>query len=190
MSQYPKDRGYSVKVEKNLVVVEHRACFRPRTILFLSIGFLVYCLLPTVREVLVDAFHSRDLIVAGFALFILLIPFISGLTFFFFASGEVMRCDAKEFHFAKRRTWGRWHRFRFDVRELKEIHLASRGGGRARYYTVLTFQHVGKSYDVLEDMDPNLTDRVLSALIGMGLDAYKDSTKMPSYKMSLRSDLP
>lgn len=121
-----KSRGYIVHTDEDQVSVEHRASFRPRTIMLMSVVYLCYCLLPAVRGVLVDFYRSHDPVVAGFALFMLLIPIMSGFTFFFFASGEVMRCDARELHFAKRRTWGRWHRFRFASQEVREIHLASR----------------------------------------------------------------
>ncbi len=185
-----KSRGYIVHTDEGHVSVEHRASFRPRTIMLMSVVYLCYCLLPAVRSVLADCYRSHDPVAVVFALFILLIPIMSGFTLFFFASGEVMRCDAREIHFAKRRTWGRWHRFRFASQEVREIHLASRGGGRARYYTVLSFQHGKRNYDMLEDMDSQSSARILKALAGMGLDAYEDRTKMPSYKLSLRSDLP
>lgn len=166
-----KSRGYIVHTDKEYVSVEHRASFRPRTIVLLSVTYLGYCLLPAVRTVLVDFYRTHDPVVAGFALLMLFIPFMSGAGLLFFASGEIMHCDQQELHFAKRRTWGRWQRFHFATKEIRQLRRTSRGAGsRSRYYTVLTFQHAGRTYDMLENLDPGQSDEILKACRAMGLD--------------------
>jgi hypothetical protein len=166
-----KLRGYIVHTDKKYVSVEHRASFRPRTIVLLSAAYLGYCLLPAVRRVLLDFYRSHDPVVAGFALLMLSIPFMSGAGLLFFASGEIMRCDQQELHFAKKRSWGRWHRFRFAMKEIRQLRRTSRGAGsRSRYYTVLTFQHAGRTYDMLENLDPGHSDQILRACEAIGLD--------------------
>ena len=167
-----KSRGYNIQIEKERVSVEHRASFQPRTIVWMSVAYLCYCLLPAVRRVLVDFYRSHDPVVAGFALFMMLIPFMSGAGLLFFASGEVMRCDAQELHFAKRRTWGRWHRLRFAAKEIRQLRRTSRGAGsRNRYYTILTFEHGGRTYDMLEDLNLEQSNQILQACSALGLDA-------------------
>ncbi len=138
----------------------------------LSIAYLCYCLLPAVRKPFAAFYRSHDPVFAGFALLMLLIPFMSGAGLLFFASGEVMSCDTQELCFAKRRTWGRWHRFRFPAKEVRQMRRTSRGAGsRSRYYTVLTFQHRGRTYDMLEDLDPESSEQILKACKALGLDA-------------------
>jgi hypothetical protein len=166
-----KTRGYIVRVEADRVTVEHRASFRPLTIVCMAAAYLCYCLLPGVRKILIDFYYSRDPVIGGFALLMLLIPILSGATWLFFASGEVMRCDAHELHVARRRTWSRWRRSRFFSPQVRELHRASRGTGRSRNYTVLTFQYEGRAYDMLEDLSSTDSDRVLKACKSMGLRA-------------------
>ncbi len=167
-----KARGYTVRINTDHVLVEHRASFRQRTIVMLSIAYLCYCLLPAVRKPFAAFYRSHDPVFAGFALLMLLIPFMSGAGLLFFASGEVMSCDTQELCFAKRRTWGRWHRFRFPAKEVRQMRRTSRGAGsRSRYYTVLTFQHRGRTYDMLEDLDPESSEQILKACKALGLDA-------------------
>ena len=166
-----KQRGYTVQVEQGRVSVEHRASFRSRTLVWLLIAYLCYCLLPDVRKVLTDFYKHRDPVVGGFALLLLLIPVLSGATWLFFASGEVMHCDARELHFARRRTWGRWHRFRFPAGQVRGLQRAFRGSSKSRSFTVLTFQVEGKRYDMLEELSPTDSEHVLKACKAMGLDA-------------------
>jgi hypothetical protein len=166
-----KKRGYTVRIEQARVSVEHRASFRPRTTVLLVIAYLCYCLLPAVRKVLADFYFHRDPVVGGFALVMLLIPFLFGATWLFFVSGEVMHCDAQELRFARRRSLGRWHRFQFPSVDVKELQKAIRGGSKTRHYTVLTFRYGGKKYDMLENLDTADSDRVLKACKAMGLDA-------------------
>lgn len=165
-----KQRGYRVRIEKGSVSVEHRASFRPRTLACLAIGYVCYCLLSSVRKPLVDFFTSWDPAIGAFVLILLLIPFLSGATWLFFASGEVMRCDAEELHFARRRSWGRWHRFRFPSVQVQDLHRAFRGSGRNRHFTVLTFKHDGETFDMLEDLSLTDSESVLQACKSMGLD--------------------
>lgn len=114
----------------------------------------------------------HDSVIGVFALVMLLIPFLFGATWLFFASGEVMHCDAQELHFARRRTLGRWHRSRFLSAQVYGLQQASRGaGGKTRHFTVLTFQVNGKRYDMLEDLDHTDSEHVLKACKAMGLDA-------------------
>ncbi len=80
-----KERGYRVRVEEGRVSVEHRASFRPRTITYLAIAYLCYCLLPVVRKILVEFYTSRDPVIGCFALLMCLIPFLFGATWLFFA---------------------------------------------------------------------------------------------------------
>jgi hypothetical protein len=168
--QSMKPRGYIVRVEADRVTVEHRASFRPRMIVWMAAAYLCYCLLPGVRKVLVDFYHSRDPVIGGFALLMLLIP-LSGATWLLFASGEVMRCDAHELHVARRRTWGRWRRHHFLSPQVRELHRAFRGTGKSRSYTVLTFQYDGRTFDMLEYLSDTDSDHVLKACKSMGLDA-------------------
>jgi hypothetical protein len=166
-----KQRGYTVRIQPNEVSIEHRASIRPRTVVLLSVAYLGYCFLPDVRKILMDFYGSRDPVVAGFAVFMLLIPFLFGATWLFFASGEVMHCDARELHFARRRTLGRWHRLRFPSSEVKALRREFRGTSKSRSYTVLTFQHNGKRFEMLEDLNSTDSDRVLKACKSMGVDA-------------------
>jgi hypothetical protein len=166
-----RPRGYTVLVAKDHVSVEHRASFRPRTIVYMAIAYLCYCLIPGVRKTLVDFYHSRDPIIGCFALFMMLIPFLSAATWLFFASGEVMRCDARDLHFARKTTWGHWHRLRFSSAQIRELRGALRGSGKTRNFTVLTFQYEGRAYDMLEDLNWTDSDHVLHACKSMGLDS-------------------
>jgi hypothetical protein len=166
-----KPRGYAVRVEAGRVTVEHRASFRSRTIVYMAIAYFCYCLVPGVRKVLVDFYNSRDPVIGGFALLMLLIPFLFGATWLFFASGEVMRCDAQELHFARRRSWGRWHRLRFASAKVRKLRRAFRSTGRSRSFTVLTFQYDGRTFDMLEDLNQTDSDLVLRACKSIGLDA-------------------
>jgi hypothetical protein len=165
-----KQRGYRVRVEKDSVSVEHRASIRPRTIVCLAIAYVCYCFLPAVRRVLTDFFASGDPVIGCFAMLLLLIPFLSGATWLFFASGEVMRCDAQELRFARRRSWGRWHRFCFSSAQVQELHRDYRGSGRNRHFTVLTFQCEKRTFDMLEDLSLTDSESVLHACKSMGLD--------------------
>lgn len=164
-----KQRGYRVRVEEGRVSVEHRASFRPRTVVCMAIAYLCYCLVPG-GNTLVDFYTSRDQVIGGFVLLMLLIPFLFGATWLFFASGEVMSCNAQELHFARRRTWSRWHRFRFSSAQVRELRRASRGTGKSRNFTVLTFQYDGRAFDMLEDLNQTDSDRVIHACKSMGLD--------------------
>ena len=101
----------------------------------------------------------------------LLIPFFSGATWLFFKSGEVMRCDARELHIARRRTLGHWCRYRFLSPQVRELHRAFRGSGKTGSYTVLTFQYDGQTFDMLEELSYTDSDRILQACKSMGLDA-------------------
>jgi hypothetical protein len=101
----------------------------------------------------------------------LLIPFLFGFTWLFFASGEVMSCDVHELRIAKRRTWSRWHRHRFRSPEIRTLQRVFRGTSKSRSYTVLTFQYGGKSYDMLEDLSLTDSDCILNACRSMGVDA-------------------
>ncbi len=166
-----KPRGYIVRVQTNRVTVEHRASVRPRTVFWLAFGYGCYCLLPGVRKMLVDFYHSGDTTTGGFAFFMLLIPFLSGATWFFFRSGEVMRCDAQELQIARRRTLGRWHRLDFPSPQIRQLCSANRGNPKSRNFTVLTFQYDGRTFDMLENLNPTDSDRVLRACKSMGLDA-------------------
>ncbi len=166
-----KPRGYSVREESDRVTVEHRASVRPRTIAWLSVVYVCYCLLPGVRNILEDLYHSHDPVTGGFALFMLLIPFFFGATWFFFRSGEVMNCDAQELHLARRRTWGQWHRLRFPSPDVRELRRAVRGNAKSRNFSVLTFQYNGRTFDMLEDLNSEDSECVLRACKAMGLDA-------------------
>jgi hypothetical protein len=184
-----RSRGYIVHIGEGDIAVEHRASFQPRTIVFMSVAYVCYCLLPAVRGVLVDFYRSHDPVIGAFALLMLLIPFMFGAGLFFFASGEVMRCDMQEMHFAKRRTWGRWHRFRFIPGEIRQLRRTSRGAGsRSRYYTVLTFQHGGRTYDMLEDLDAEQSDKVLQACSAMGVDVDFVSGKARPWTQTSRNN--
>jgi len=166
-----KQRGYIVRVEDGHVTVEHRASFRPRTIVWMSVAYGCYCMIPGVRKILVDFYNSHDPVIGCFALFMLLIPFLSGATWFFFRSGEVMYCDAQELRLARRRTWGHWHRLRFSSAQVRELRRASRGNAKSRNFTILTFQYDGRTFDMLEDLNSTDSDRVLRACKSMGIDA-------------------
>jgi hypothetical protein len=137
----------------------------------MAVAYFCYCLLPGVRKVLVDFYHSRDPVIGGFALLMFLIPFLSGATWLFFTSGEVMRCDAHGLNFARRRTLGRWHLHRFLSPQLRELQRAFRGSGKSRSYTVLTFQYDGRTFDMLEEISFTDSDQILKACKSMGLDA-------------------
>jgi hypothetical protein len=119
----------------------------------------------------VDFYHSTDPVTGGFAFFMLLIPFVFGATWFFFRSGEVMRCDAQELQIARRRTWGRWHRLSFPSAQVRELRSAMRGNVKSRNFTVLTFQYDTRAFDMLENLNSTDSDRVLRACKSMGLDA-------------------
>ncbi len=166
-----KAQGYIVRVEAARISVEHRASLRPRTIAILSVGYISYCLVSRVRTVLIDFYHSHDPVTGGFALFMMSIPFLCGITWLFFASGEVMSCDAHELRFARRRMWGGWHRLRFASPRIQKLQRIVRGSSKSRTYSVLTFQYEGRSYDMLEYLSNADSDRVLVACKSMGIDA-------------------
>lgn len=166
-----KPQGYIVRIASDRVTVEHRASFRPRTVVLLGAAYTCYCLLPGIRKVLVSFYKSHDPVIGCFALLMLLIPFLSGASWLFFASGEVMRCDAKELQIARRRSWGRWHRLTFPSAQIRELRRASRGSGRNRSFSVLSFSYEGRTFDLLEDLSWTDSDRVLKACKSLGLDA-------------------
>lgn len=166
-----KTRGYFVRIDAEKVAVEHRASFQPITIVLWVIAYGAYCLFSDVRKLFVDLYHSRDPVIGGFLLLLLLIPFFCGATWLFFASGEVMYCDAHELRFARRRTWGRWHRYRFAAKEVRELRRAFRGGPKRRNFTVLTFQYDGRTFDMLENLNTDDEQRVLHACKALGVDA-------------------
>ncbi len=170
MPHETKGRGYRVRIEEDRVSVEHRASFRRSTIAELAILYLCYCLFTDVRKTIVDFYNSHDAVIGGFALLLLLIPFLFGATWLFFASGEVMSCGAQELYFAKRRIWGRWHRFRFPSTEIRELRSTFRGSSKTRIYTVLTFKYNGHTFDILEDLSRTDSDRVLHACKSLGVD--------------------
>jgi hypothetical protein len=165
-----KVRGYKILIDASRVKVEHRAAVSPWTVFFVAIAYLCYGLIPPVRKILLDFYASLDPIVGCFALLMLLIPIIFGATWFFFVSGEVMLCDAKELQFARRRTWGHWKRRCFSLGDVRGLRRAIRGNGKTRSYTVLTFQYGTKTVDMLEDLNWTDSDRVLKACRSMGLD--------------------
>lgn len=190
VKQMTRGRGYKVRIGVDRVWVEHRASFRPRTIRLLCIGYLAYYLLPGVRPNIFSALRSHDLAWIAFTFLLFQLPLVPLIGLFFFASGEVMRCDAEELRFARRRTFWPWRRFTLPAREIRELHFAFNLGGRARTFNALLFQHRGRTYYMLEDLDVASANQVLSTLSKMGIDAYTDTTQMPTYKLRLRSDLP
>jgi hypothetical protein len=117
-----------------------------------------------------DFYFSHDPVTACFAIFFLVIPFVSGATWLFFSSGEVFRCGAHELRFARRRTLGRWHRFSFSSKEVKGLQRTFRGGPKRRSYMVLTFDSAGRVFDILEEIDLQDSERILEACKAMGLD--------------------
>ncbi len=169
-----EQRGYRVRVEAESVEVEHRASFRPRTLCLLAIAYVAYCCLPAVRRPLMDFIHSPDLFVAAILLLMLLIPWIGGVTWLMFASGEVLRCDRKELRFATRKTFGHWHRYRFATAEVERMERIIYGGPKRRTYPVLTFKVQGRSYRMLEDISDEDSDRILNACKAMGYDVFID----------------
>jgi hypothetical protein len=166
-----KARGYIVRAERDRVTVEHRASLRLRTIIILSVGYICYCLVSRVRTILIDFYHSHDPVIGGFALLMMSIPFLFGVTWLFFTSGEVMSCDAHELRVARRRIWGRWHRRCFFSPQVLKFQRAVRGTSKSRNYPVLTFQYDGRSYDMLEYLSATDSDCVLTACKSMGVDA-------------------
>jgi len=166
-----KERGYRVRVEADRVTVEHRASVKPRTVIILSVGYICYCLVSRIRTILIDFYHSHDLVTGGFALFMMSIPFLFGITWFLFTSGEVMSCDAQELRLARRRIWGHWHRRRFISPQISKLQRVIRGNSKSRNYPVLTFQYEGKTYDMLEYLSLADSDSVLKACKSMGVDA-------------------
>lgn len=166
-----KERGYNVRVEADSVTVEHRASIRPRTVIILSVGYTCYCLVSRIRTILIDFYHSHDPVTGGFALLMMSIPFLFGITWFLFTSGEVMSCDAQELRLARRRIWGHWHRRRFISVQISKLQRVIRGNSKSRNFPVLTFQYDGRTYDMLEYLSVADSDRVLKACKSMGLDA-------------------
>lgn len=181
-----KPRGYTVRVEADRVTVEHRASFGPRKIVYMAVAYLCVCLISDVRKILVDFYKSPDLATGCFALLMLLLPILCGVTWFFFASGEVMRCDVQELHFARRRTWGRWRRHRFSSAHVRELRRVFRGGPKSRTFSVLTFQYDGRTFDMLEDLDQMDSDRVLHACKSMGLDIMVDDAAVMLHDIAQR----
>ena len=139
--------------------------------MILSVGYICYCLVSRVRTILIDFYHSHDPVIGCFALLIMSIPFLFGVTWLFFTSGEVMSCDAKELRVARRRIWGRWHRRRFTSLQVSKLQRVVRGNIKSRNYPVLTFQYDGRTYDMLEYLSATDSDRVLVACKSMGVDA-------------------
>lgn len=165
-----KQRGYILRVQPGRVSVEYRASVRGLTTALLSFAYLGYCFVPPVRKALADFYSYRDPVIGGFALVMLLLPLFFKATWLIFTSGEVMHCDARELHFARRRTLGRWHRSRFSSARIRGLTRALRGGGKARSFTVLTFQVDGKQHDMLEDLTHTDAERVLIACKSIGVD--------------------
>jgi hypothetical protein len=165
-----KPRGYKVQIDAGQVTVEHRAAMSSWTIVCIVVVYLCYCLIPPVRKILVNFYMSLDPVIGCFALLMLLIPIIFGATWFFFVSGEVMRCDTKELQLARRRTWGRWQRHCFSSADVRGLHRAIRGNAKTRNFTVLIFQYGKQTVDMLGNLNWTDSDRVLKACRSMGLD--------------------
>ncbi len=157
------------------MIVEHRASLGASLGLLVFV-YLCYCLLPDVRKTLVEFYASHDASAAAAALILLIIPMLTGVSWFRFASGEVLYCDRNELRFARRRAWGRWHRFRFASGEVKELHRTFRGSAKSRGYSVLTFDVQGQVHDMLENLNYTDSDRVLRACRSMGYDVAIDET--------------
>ncbi len=165
-----QQRGYNIQIKEDVVLVEHRASLRPRTLILLCAAYVAYCLLPTNRKVLHDFYVSPDPVVACFAIFFLLIPFVSAATWLVFNSGEVFRCDRDELRFARRRVLGRWHRFSFSSRQVRRLRRTFRGGPKSRNYKVLTFDVYDKAFDILEEIETRDAEHILKACKALGLD--------------------
>jgi hypothetical protein len=169
-----KKPKYRVRVQNGSVIVEHRASFGPAAFSLLLLGYLCYCLLPEVKDTLGNFYTSHDPVMGVFAFFLLCIPALAGLSWFRFASGEVLYCGRNELRLARRRTWGRWHRFRFPAQEVKKFRRVIRGTSKSRNYPVLTFDVQAQTYDILEDLGYTDSDRVLRACRAMGFDVITD----------------
>ena len=183
-----RPHGYVVRVTAGKVVVEHRAAFQPATLVVLCAVYGLYCVISPVRETSVNFMRTRDPVFAAFVLLFVMLPWASALTWLLFASGEVMRCDRRELHFAKRRTWGRWKRYRFDTAEIKHLHSAWRGGPKRRNYTVLSFVSDGQRYDLLEDLPAEESRDVLEACRAFGVDAVS-ARVLPDPAVVMKADI-
>lgn len=157
------------------MIVEHRASFGAGD---LSVLILVYvgcfAVVPDFREVFLEFGTSPGLSTGAALLLILFIPVLTGFGWLRVACGEVLCCDRNELRFAQRRTWGRWHRFRFPSNEVKKLRRAFRGSSKSRSYSVLTFEVQGRTYDMLEELSYTDSDRVLRACRAMGIDVIID----------------
>lgn len=171
-----KKYGYRVRVEDGSVIVEHRASFSRVVLGPLLLCYMCLMVLPEVRRALVEFYASPNASAAVSSLLFLVVPVVTGVSWLMFASGEVLYCDRKELRFARRRIWGRWHRFRFASSQVRKLHRAIRGSGKTRNYSVLTFEVQGRTYDMLEELSYTDSDRVLRACRSMGFDVVIDET--------------
>ena len=158
------------------MIVEHRVSIGTAVLVPLAMISCTYLVSPDVRRALAEFYASPDF-ASGVLVFLLLpIPLLFGLSWFRFASGEVLRCDRNELRFARRRMWGSWHRFQFASGQVKKLRRDFRGSGKTRGYSVLTFDVQRQTYDLLENMSYTDSDRVLRACRSMGVDVVIDET--------------
>ena len=172
-----KKPKYRLRIEAKSVIVEHRVSLGASTLLIFVLGYLsCYCIVPDFRKAVMQFCTSASFSTGAALLWPLPILGLSGWSWLRFASGEVLCCDRSELRFAQRRTWGRWHRFRFASRDVKKLQRAIRGSSKSRNYSVLTFDVQGRSYDMLEDMGYTDSDRVLRVCRSMGYEVIIDET--------------
>jgi hypothetical protein len=168
-----KVNGYAVRVEAGAVVVE----LRRSTAAAVESGCVVLFLAAMVGlPRLGDLDRARDASDVAFALSLLLVvPLLAGFGWLRAARGEVMRCDGRELQFARRRMVGRWRRFRFASGEVKELQRGFRSTGKSGY-VVVTFQHDGNWFDMLENIGREDALQVLKACKALGMDVVLPDT--------------
>lgn len=156
------------------MIVEHRVSIRNAILVPFAMVLCVYGVSPDIRRAIADFYTSRDLSSGVLVFMLLLLPVLLALSWFRFASGEVLYCDRNELRFARRRMWGRWNRFQFPSSDVKKLRRVFRGSGKTRGYSVLTFDVQGRTHDMLENLTYTDSDRVLRACRSMGINVVID----------------
>lgn len=166
--------NYRFRITDGSVIVEHRVSIRNAILVPFAMVLCVYGVSPDIRRAIADFYTSRDLSSGVLVFMLLLLPVLLALSWFRFASGEVLYCDRNELRFARRRMWGRWNRFQFPSSDVKKLRRVFRGSGKTRGYSVLTFDVQGRTHDMLENLTYTDSDRVLRACRSMGINVVID----------------
>lgn len=167
-----KQRGYSITIDDGFVSVQHRATYtRPRSMLASLFG-LAFWTFYSYQVGPIAMFRATHQVGDGvLAAFYSIGPFLAGAAWIFFSSGEVMTCTPHELRFAHRSTWRRWRRSCYTPQEVQKLQRVFRFLHRNESYLTLTFQHAGRTVDMLQSIPVRDTGLVLQACKAMGWDA-------------------